>query len=216
MRIPSSSTFFRRAAASAMAVGIAMLPVQALGVVPADQAAKAKVIVDTDQYFDGSNAVLPFGCPDSSVYGQTILIPAKIHNITKFTFRMSGQAAAGQSMVVRGEVYAWNGTMATKPVAESKPMTIAFDNTDYNQVTFKVKGAKVKPGQEYVVFASIDKDFEDCTGNYTLVWGSVDGSSYADGQFVFQNNQGNEDNWTSVPWTPIGSLDAATKVYGAK
>ena len=216
MRISPTSTFLRRAVIGAVAVGIGVLPAQALGAAPADQGAKAKVIVDTDQYFDGSNAVLPFGCPDSSVYGQTITIPQKVHKLTKFTFRMSGQAAAGQSMVVRGEVYGWNGTTATTAVAESKPMTIAFDNADYNLVTFKVKAAAVKPGQEYVVFASIDKDYEDCTGNYTLVWGSVDGTKYGDGQFVFQNNRGNEDNWTSGPWTPIGGLDAATKVYGSK
>jgi hypothetical protein len=217
VRVSPTSRFFRRAtAAGAVAVAIALIPGQAFGASTADSVAKAKVIVDTDQFFDGSNIVLPFGCPDSSTYGQTITIPKKIHKITKFTFEMSGQAAAGQSMVVRGEVYEWNGTTATTPVAESKPMTIAFDNGNFNVVTFKVKGAAVKPGKQYVLFASIDKDYEQCTGNYTVAWGSVDGSLYAGGGFVFQNNTGNEGNWTSGPWNPIPSLDAATKVYGLK
>jgi hypothetical protein len=197
-----------------VALGIVLVPAaQAFGVNPM-QAARARVVINTDQYFDGSNVVEPFGCGGAStVYGETITIPAKEHSIKKFTFEMEGQAAAGQSMVVRGEIYAFNGTSATTAVAQSKPMTIAFDNSTFNLVTFKFRNASVTPGQQYVIFASVDKDYSKCMGNYELIWGSVDGSLYADGVFVFQNNNGVPGNWTSTPMNQIPSIDAATKVY---
>jgi hypothetical protein len=209
--------FARRAAiVSAVVAGTALIPAQAFAL-NSSEAAKAKVVINTDQYFNGSNVVTPFGCGGAStVYGETIKIPAKQKVITKYTFEMAGQAASGQSMVVRGEIYAYNGTSATTAVAESKPQTIAFDNSDFNKVTFKFKGAKVKPGQQYVIFASVDKDYEKCTGNYSLTWGSVDGGLYADGVFVFQNNDGNEGNWTSTPMNGISGIDAATLVYMKK
>jgi hypothetical protein len=174
--------------------------------------AKAKAVINTYKVWDGGSAVTPFGCPDTSTYGQTITIPAKMKKLTKFSFYMTGQAAAGQSMVVRGEVYAWNGTMATgSAVAESAPQTIAFGDAAYHKVTFKASGA-VTPGQKYVIFASVDKDYESCTGDYLLTWASVDGTAYTGGDFVFQNNTGNEANWTTQAWAVI-SIDAATKVF---
>jgi hypothetical protein len=135
-----------------------------------------------------------------------------MHTLTKFKFYMTGQAGAGQSMVVRGEVYKWNGTMATgSAVAETAPQTIEFGDAAYHKVTFKAPAA-VTPGDQYVIFASIDKDYEECTGSYLLTWASVDGAVYTGGDFVFQNNTGNEANWTTMPWAVIG-IDAATKVY---
>ena len=35
----------------------------------------------------------------------------------------------------------------------------------------------------------------------------------AHGQFVFQNNTGDESQWTGANWNPIPSLDAVMKVY---
>jgi hypothetical protein len=115
--------------------------------------------------------------------------------------------------VVRGELYKWNGTMATgSAVAETKPQTLAFGDSSVHKVTFKTGRAKVQPGQQYVIFASTDKDYEQCTGDYLVSWASVDGTAYTGGDFVFQNNTGSEANWTTLPWNVI-SIDAATKVY---
>jgi hypothetical protein len=213
----ASGSLVRRAAVAATVVlGVALIPAQAFAV-NSPEAAKAKVVINTDQYFNGSNVVTPFGCASAStVYGETILVPPKEKTLTKFTFEMAGQATAGQSMVVRGEIYGWNGTSATKAVAESKPLTIAFDNSNFNKVTFKFKGANVKPGHQYVIFASVDKDYDQCMGGYQLTWGSVDGTLYTDGVFVFQNNNGNAGNWTSTPMNQISGIDAATLVYMKK
>jgi len=175
---------------------------------------KARAVINTIKDWDGGSVVLPFGCPDSTTYGQVITIPAKKHTLTKFTFYMAGQAAAGQSMVARGEVYAWNGTGATgSPIAESAKKTIAFGDADFHPVTFRTPKAKpVKPGKQYVIFASIDKDYESCTGNYEVSWASLDGGAYSGGDFAFQNNTGQESNWTTVAWNPI-QIDAGMKVF---
>jgi hypothetical protein len=47
---------------------------------------------------------------------------------------------------------------------------------------FKPAGISVTPGAKYVLFASIDKDFEQCTGGYTLAWASVSDSAYGRGR----------------------------------
>jgi hypothetical protein len=61
-----------------------------------------------------------------------------------------------------------------------------------------------------VIFASIDKDFEQCTNDYILEWGSVDDSAYPKGTFVFQNNSGDENQWTTTSWNTFG-IDLAFK-----
>ena len=60
-----------------------------------------------------------------------------------------------------------------------------------------------------VMFASIAKDYEKCTNDYELVWGDVDDTSYSGGTFVYQNNGGDESQWTTVPWTTTYGKDAA-------
>lgn len=214
----SSPSLLRRAVtvAGVAALGIALTSTaSASASTSVASESKAKVVIDTYSGWDGGSSVTPFGCPDSTTYGQVITIPKKKHKLTKFSFYMMGQAAAGQSMVVRGELYAWNGTMATgSAVAESKPQTLAFADTSTHAVTFKTKNAKVTPGQQYVIFASIDKDYEACTGDYEVSWASVDGSAYSGGDFAYQNNAGAEGNWTTQPWNVI-PIDAAMKVYMA-
>jgi len=115
-------------------------------------------------------------------------------------------------MVVRGELYAWNGTMATgSAIFETAPKTIAFGDSNWHHVSFNFQGASVTPGHQYVVFASIDKDYEQCS-NYVVAWGAVADTSYGGGTFVFQNNSGNEANWTTVPWNGAG-IDSTFKAY---
>jgi hypothetical protein len=213
-RSPSSPSLLRRVAIAAgvAALGIALTSTTSASASLPTSESKAKAVINTYKAWDGGSAVTPFGCPDTTTYGQTITIPSGKTKLTKFSFYMTGQASAGQSMVVRGELYKWNGTMATgSAVGESAPQTLAFGDAAYHKVTFKVKGT-VTPGAQYVIFASIDKDYEDCTGSYLLTWASVDGTVYTGGDFAFQNNTGNEANWTTQAWSVIG-IDAATKVF---
>jgi len=150
-----------------------------------------------------------FGCPNTTTYGQVITVPNNKHNLNSFTFEWVNGSTG--SMVVRGEVYQWDGSKATgSALFESEPRTISFSKSRFHKETFPVVVA-VTPGAKYVVFASIDKDFEQCTGDYTLNWGAVDDSVYGDGTFVYQNNTGDESQWTISAWNTFG-IDLAFKV----
>lgn len=207
---PTSKTVRRSTiAASVLALGV-------LAFSPAADASIAgkKPTIDTYTGWDQSSAVGSFGCPNTTTYGETITIPKKKHKVTKAVIYMNDGGASG-SMVARGEIYGWNGSVATTLVAETKPVTIDLQDANYDPVTFKFSGAKVKPGQQYVLFASIDKDYEQCA-NYTVNWGAPDGSAYAGGIFVYQNNGGDESQWTATPWSQISQLDAALQIYMSK
>ena len=115
-------------------------------------------------------------------------------------------------MVVRGEVYAWDGTKATgSALYESKPKTISFSDGLFHKVGFRPTLVPVTPGAQYVIFASIDKDYEQCTNNYEFGWGYIPGGDvYPGGLFVYQNNAGDENQWTATPWNTFG-IDLAFK-----
>jgi hypothetical protein len=163
----------------------------------------------TFKHWDGASDVVPFGCPDSTVYGQTITIPADKHFLNSFEFDWINLDTG--SFVARGEVYAWDGTEATgSALWEGAPRTFAFNDAVYHRVHFNTGVLAVTPGQQYVIFASIDKDYEQCMNNYEVGWGFIPtGDVYPGGGFVFQNNEGNENNWTTVPWSSFGGEDLA-------
>jgi hypothetical protein len=172
--------------------------------------AKKHATINTFKGWQGNQVVIPFGCPDTTTYGQTLTVPGHKVKLNKVTWTWSGQ---GSSMVVRFEVYAWDGTKATGPnLFESAPRTISFADGLYHHVSFNAHATHVTPGQQYVVFASIDKDYESCTNNYEVGWGATDDTAYGGGTFVFQNNSGNEANWTTVPWN-TASIDSVFKAY---
>jgi len=113
-------------------------------------------------------------------------------------------------MVVRGEVYAWDGTKATgSALYESGPRTISYHNTAFRREKFPA-AISATPGAQYVLFASIDKDYEQRTNGYELAWASEDDSAYAKGTFVYQNNAGDEGQRTTSAWQVYG-IDLAIK-----
>src|SRR5690349_21061436 len=99
-QLPSLSMTMRRA------IPICAAAVAALG----SNAAFAKHI-NTLGAWDGSSYVEPFGCPDTTTYGQVITVPKGETTLDKFTFEWKNLDTG--SFVARGEVYAWNGSMAT-------------------------------------------------------------------------------------------------------
>lgn len=199
MRRSASSSVLRRAAvvAGALTLGLtAFLPSQATASQPA-----GKGSINTIKSWDGSTAIYSFGCPNTTTYGQVITATNK--HLKKFTFELVNQTSG--SMDVRGEVYAWDGAKATgNALYESAPRSISYDDSDFHAETFNAGGVKVKKGQQYVLFASIDKDFESCLNNYTLGWGGVPDDTYTGGTFVFQNNTGDESQWTTTTWSTFG------------
>jgi hypothetical protein len=185
----------------------------AFGSVPASASIdRARPTINTFKAWDGSQSVIQFGCPNTTTYGQVITVPAGKTLLNKFTFAWDNYQGAG-SMVVRGEVYAWDGSKATgAALFQSGTRKIAFGDALFHKEVFKPAGKAVTPGAQYVIFASIDKDFEKCFGDYTLGWASVDDGTYLDGTFVYQNNGGDESQWTSTAWNTFG-IDLAFKAY---
>jgi len=208
--VHNSPSLIRRGLVGLAAIGLAFA---ALGTAQATASTTAAAI-DTYGAWDGAYTVQAFGCPDSTTYGETITVPSGKKKITKVTFPWINLVGSG-SFKTRGYVYAWNGTGATgSAIAATKAKTISYVDGVFHNVTFKFKKAKVKAGSQYVVFASIDQDYESCTDGYTVGWGMIsDGDPYPGGGFVYQNNSGNEANWTGQPWNSFGTTDVAMKVY---
>ncbi len=203
MRIPVSSSLLRR---TAVAVGVVVIglatvaPSQALASAHPDK----KSSINTYSAWDGSSNVQSFGCPNTTTYGQVVTAPAKVKSLKKYSFYLNDFAIPG-SMVVRGEVYAWNGTTATgSALSETAPRTLSYGDSAFHTETFKTGGAAVKAGSQYVIFLSIDKDFESCTNPYTNGWASVADTTYTGGTFVYQNNGGDESQWAGGAWNTFG------------
>lgn len=164
-------------------------------------------VIDTHSSWDGKQSVTLFGCPDTTTYGQLITVPKGMHHLNKFTFWW--RSMSGGSMVVRAEVYRLGGLSHY----QSSPRTISFADSAFHRVTFiPATGVKVQQGYSYIVFVSIDKDYEQCTQGYTLAWGSVSDSAYANGTFLYQNNGGDETQWTAGAWHQFG-VDLAFRAY---
>ena len=184
----------------------------AFGIFPASAAdPDGKAKINTYHDWDKEQSQGFFGCPNSTTYGQVITIPANVLTLDKVTFSWQRVDNDG-SLTVRAEVYTWDGNKATSGGAlwESAPRTISYADFDFHKEVFKTGGIPVVPGAHYVIFASIDKDFEACTDHYILSWGSVDDTAYSAGTFVYQNNQGDESRWTDIPWS-FNDIDLAFK-----
>jgi hypothetical protein len=211
-RTTSLSSFLRRAVVTGCA---AAFTVAALGSTQASAStAKRHPTINTYKFWKGSRYIWPFGCSNTTTYGQVITVPSGKSHLRKFVFAWRNYSGSG-SMVVRGEVYAWAGSKATgASLFESAPRTIAFGDSVFHKEGFRLPGGiAVTPRQKYVIFASIAKDYEQCTDSYELAWGGVPDSKYARGTFVYQNNGGDESQWTSSGWTTNYGIDLAFKAY---
>jgi len=200
----------RRVAITGCAMGMACA---ALGTVQASASVLgAKPTINTYKSWDGSEDVIPFGCPDTTTYGQVITVPGGYTKLNKFTFSWINLGTG--SMKVRGEVYAWDGAKATgSAIYQSAARFVSFSDGLYHFETFKPGGVPVTAGHQYVIFASIDKDYEKCKNSYEVGWAYTGADVYAGGGFVYQNNAGDESQWTTTDWTTFGGADIAFKAY---
>jgi hypothetical protein len=166
--------------------------------------------INTFNSWNGTQSITPFGCPDTTTYGQIITVKGKTM-LSKFSFAWMYDGTNGGSLVARGEVYAWDGTKATgSALWESKPVTFAFTDAVFHIVDFKPGALPLTDGAQYILFASIDRDYAKCTNSYTVAWGAVNDTTYAKGEFRYQNNAGDPSKWTTEAWNGFG-LDLAFK-----
>lgn len=134
--------------------------------------------------------------------------------LTRFNFYLRAPAMSG-SLVLRGEVYAWDGHKAVGPALwEGDPRTVTYDDHTYHRKQFKPHGViDLEPGQQIVIFASISKDYEQCTEGYQVDWQTAPDGSYPDGTFVFLNDAGDESQWTTEDWTTTWGIDLLFKAW---
>ena len=132
------------------------------GAQPAGGGVAAKPAPTIDTYLDWEgDSIYSFGRPDTSTYGQVITVPVDETDLVRFRFYMHEYAGEGH-LILRGEVYEWNGQMAIGPALwEGAQRRIALTASDpWRRVGFRVGGVELQPGGEYVLFASISKDYE--------------------------------------------------------
>jgi len=164
--------------------------------------ASARYITTVKEWTDG-NAPTGLQCGGVSTVGQVITVPHRMHSMYKFRLELfnDSKAALG-SMVVRGEIYAWDGAKASgSALWESKPRTISFADYAVHKVIFRSGYVAVTPGQQYVVFASIDKDYGACVSGSWFDVGGPAGDAYPDGYLAYQINAGDAKQWTASDWT---------------
>lgn len=157
-------------------------------------------MISTLSSWNGSDHAYPFGYPNTATYGQTITVPADGNTqLDSFSFEME----LPTSLVFRGEVYAWNGSEATGLSLFESPQMTTTENGGYQLITFNTGGIDLTGGNQYVLFASISKDYliDQSAGSGT--WGYVSGNAYSGGQFVYINNGGDTSQWTSTSWFPL-------------
>jgi hypothetical protein len=159
-------------------------------------------------YKDWKGAIVEFfGCPGvSTAYGQVITVPKGKTHLNSFSFWFENYTGGGP-MVVRGEVYKWDGEKASgTALYESQPRKINVDFRAHEE-TFAPM-IVVSPGR-YILFASVDKDFKKCQ-EAGYGWGALD-DVYPGGAWVHQENEGDYRHWTTAPWSTDGATDLAIK-----
>jgi hypothetical protein len=169
--------------------------------------------ISTLPSWDGSTSVSAFGYPDSATYGQTVTATSQSNVLNSFAFEMSVRS----SLSFRGEVFAWDGTKATGSALFESAVKHTTSSA-FQLVTFDTGGLHLQSGQQYVLFASISKDYAANLNSDSGSWGTQFTDTYSGGQFVYLNNGGNASAWTSDAWSTIdiGSDAAFTAEFATE
>ncbi|QMV74124.1 IPTL-CTERM sorting domain-containing protein [Comamonas piscis] len=165
--------------------------------------------IDTTTTWDGSSSVSSFGLPNTATYGQTIMAPTLPAKLQAFEIRINPQ---GMAFPFKFYVYEWDpvAQQATGPQMYASAVQTTEAVSVFQTYAVSDLNVTLVPGKSYVLFASVSETPGPVASSR---WGSVDGGSYADGQFVFVNNSGNPSAWTSQQWTTNwnGGIDLAFK-----
>lgn len=159
--------------------------------------ASAATVIDTRNDAE-TETVAPFGITDTTNYGQVVTAPEATLN--SFSFRV----LVPSTVVIRGEVYAWDGTKATGPALYESAARTTSD-ASAQDITFDTGAVPVNPGSQYVLFLTAAKDFEVSTGQGSVR--RVPGTTYAGGAAVYLNSGTNEAQWTTTGWSVINVFD---------
>jgi uncharacterized protein with beta-barrel porin domain len=158
--------------------------------------------IDTTPQWDGSNFISSWGVTNTATYGQTITPTTGQRILTGFTFelaRTSGTASQYQAFV-----YQWDSAnnRITGTALFSSAVFTAPAATTFTAVTINTGSIVLTPGQQYVLFLSTSNQQPQASASYK--YGSLtNNTTYAGGQFVFQNNGANFGNLSTSSWSSI-------------
>jgi hypothetical protein len=183
--------------------------------------ALATTVIDTTPSWNGSYSVTPFGYnygggAATATYGQTITVATSDTHLDSFTFYMS----LPNALLFRGEVYLWNpntGTATGSALYESAATHTTISG--FQPITF-TPGVTLSQGSQYVLFASISRDYAADAGKGSGPWGAVQSQVYTGGHMVFLNNGSNISQWTGIQWSTgsccgVGDLAFKASLSGA-
>ena len=154
---------------------------------------------------------LQFGCPNTTTYGQVITVPAGKSPLNKFTFawattraRLHGGARRG----VRMGRLEGHGCLAVR-VRDSD---VAFGDGLFHYEAFKPGGVAVTPGRAVCDIREHRQGLRAVHGRLHAGLGGRGRQLLRGGTFVYQNNSGDESQWTSSAWNTFG-IDLAFKAF---
>jgi hypothetical protein len=157
-------------------------------------------------FYDGPY-VFPFGNPYDATYGQIVTVPPTDAKLDSFTFYMRQPTG----VKFRGEVYAWNNSSqrATGPALYESGQMHTTNSGIFQPITFPTGGINVTAGKQYVLFASVSKDYNLSYGLPGGSWAAIHSlvpAVPAAGPFVYMNNGSDTSQWTggpngNTPWT---------------
>jgi len=146
-------------------------------------------------------------------YGQTVTVPLTDTRLDSFTFYVD----LPTNLLFRGEVYAWdpNTLDPNNPFAMGSatgPALYASDQmhtTTYGSgftpqpITFNIPGGlPLTAGAQYVLFFTTSVDFAANAGITTTSFvGYTASDTYSGGDWVYIDDEGDPNQWTTKGWT---------------
>ena len=180
---------------AAMSRALLALLASLILVAAAAPAAGAATTIDTTP---GDAAICAWGYPDTATYGQTVTAPSGDNVLRSFSFYVRTEG----TITYRAEVYAWDGTKATgSALFESPPRTVGPTGGEFEEVETVTGGVPLTPGQQYVLFLSVSKDYESNSRGDVGCMRFNESSAYGGGEFRGLNDSGDESRWTSFGWS---------------
>lgn len=145
--------------------------------------------IDTTGAVDAG--IFTWGLADTATYGQTFRLDQDA-TINSFTFFINddGIAIAYDALIY---AFDFDTLLVTGPELYRESGSTAGNGVTTGY-TAAVNGVQVMANTDYAIFFH-------ATSVGDATWDrATDGSAYMDGQLIFQNNGGNEANWSTVAW----------------
>lgn len=143
----------------------------------------------------------PFGgdARSTQTYGEVFTDPDGVNNLSSFSVYMGHPYYQG-NILLGGYVATWTGSHAGDLLYDSGQ--INYDNAGNERLTFTPsQNVPLTPGNQYVVFLSTSKWYEQSSGGTYVVAGSSD--PHLNG-FAYYNNGGSFDSLFGSSWDATG------------